>query len=77
MIHPISEDELYIICNAYWDPLVFTLPNREERDWHLLVNTAEQSPRDIYTIEQSPKYLHDTILVTGRSMIVMVAKSLG
>lgn len=77
VIHPISEDELYVICNAYWDPLVFTLPDRDDRDWHLLVNTAEPSPRDIYTIEQAPRYRGDTILVTGRSMIIMIAKSTG
>ncbi|MCW8330027.1 glycogen debranching protein GlgX [Photobacterium sp. SDRW27] len=72
--HPITMDELYVICNAYWDPLEFTLPNRDSRDWHLLVNTAKCSPGDIYTIEDAPQYPYSTILVTGRSMIVMVAK---
>ncbi|UTV27241.1 glycogen debranching protein GlgX [Photobacterium atrarenae] len=74
VIHPISGDELYIICNAYWDPLIFTLPDRDSQDWHLLVNTAAPSPADIYTIEQAPRYKDETILVTGRSMIVMIAK---
>ncbi|WP_299018823.1 glycogen debranching protein GlgX [uncultured Photobacterium sp.] len=72
--HPITKDELYVICNAYWDPLEFTVPDRDGCDWYLLINTAASSPDDIYTIEQAPKFLRNTILVTGRSMIVMVAK---
>lgn len=72
--HPITKDELYVICNAYWDPLEFTIPDRNSSDWHILINTAEPSPGDIYTIEQAPKYQGNTILATGRSMIVMVAK---
>ena len=73
--HPLTKDELYIICNAYWDPLAFTLPRREGRNWHLLIDTAKPSPGDIYEIENAPAYQHDTILAKGRSMIVMVAKS--
>ncbi|PSW19047.1 glycogen debranching enzyme GlgX [Photobacterium sanctipauli] len=73
--HPITQDELYVICNAYWDPLEFTLPDRRNSEWHLLVNTAKSSPYDIYLPDEAPIYPHDTILATGRSMIVMVAKS--
>ncbi|MGF1699642.1 glycogen debranching protein GlgX [Photobacterium makurazakiensis] len=74
--HPITQDELYVVCNAYWDPLEFTLPSRQCSEWHLLVNTAKRSPYDIYHSNDAPVYPHDTILVTGRSMIVMVAKSM-
>ncbi|MEH6529987.1 MAG: glycogen debranching protein GlgX [Photobacterium frigidiphilum] len=72
--HPLTKNELYVICNAYWDPLEFTLPNREHSDWHLLINTGQASPFDIYDIDDAPAYKPDSILVLGRSMVVMVAK---
>ncbi|MGF1727390.1 glycogen debranching protein GlgX [Photobacterium nomapromontoriensis] len=74
--HPLTQDELYVVCNAYWDPLEFTIPDRQYSDWHLLINTANPSPSDIYPTDDAPKYAEDTLLVMGRSMIVMVAKSL-
>lgn len=74
--HPLTQDELYVVCNAYWDPLEFTIPDRRCSDWYLLVNTANPSPSDIYLSEDAPKYADDTLLVTGRSMIVLVAKSI-
>ncbi|MBC7005755.1 glycogen debranching protein GlgX [Photobacterium sp. BZF1] len=73
--HPITQDELYVICNAFWDPLEFTLPDRNCSDWHLVINTAKPSPHDIYPIDEAPLYTRNTILATGRSMIVMVAKA--
>lgn len=73
--HPITQDELYVVCNAYWDPLAFTLPDRDSSEWHVVINTAKQSPDDIYPINQAPRYPHRTILASGRSMIVMIAKS--
>ncbi|MGF1761389.1 glycogen debranching protein GlgX [Photobacterium sagamiensis] len=72
--HPITKDEIYVICNAYWDPLEFTLPERELTGWHVLINTAESSPRDIYAIDEVPAYPYQTILVKGRTMVVMIAK---
>lgn len=73
--HPITLDELYVVCNAYWDPIEFTIPDRDDSDWHLLINTANPSPQDIYLVEEAPSYPDNTVLVAGRSMIVMVAKS--
>ncbi|QOQ68186.1 glycogen debranching protein GlgX [Photobacterium damselae] len=72
--HPLTQDELYVICNAYWDPLNFTLPKRDHSDWYVLVNTGLEPPNDIYRMEKAPKYQDDNIVVNGRSMIVMVAK---
>ena len=51
------------------------MPDRHCSDWHLVINTAKSSPHDIYPIDEAPLYTRDTILATGRSMIVMVAKA--
>ncbi|GHA50720.1 glycogen debranching protein GlgX [Photobacterium aphoticum] len=72
--HPITQDELYVVCNAYWDPLAFTLPSRKGCEWHVMINTAKPSPHDIYPVGKAPIYLDDSVLVNGRSMIVMVSK---
>ncbi|OAN14202.1 glycogen debranching enzyme [Photobacterium jeanii] len=72
--HPLTDDELYVVCNAYWDPLEFTIPDREQTDWHLVIDTAAPSPCDIYSVDEAPRYADNSVVVTGRSMVVMVAK---
>ncbi|MEZ8740064.1 glycogen debranching protein GlgX [Photobacterium swingsii] len=75
VIHPLTNDELYVVCNAYWDPLEFTIPDCDQSDWHLVIDTSAESPHDIYAIDDAPRYPHNSILVKGRSMVVMVAKT--
>ena len=73
--HPMTKEKLYIICNAYWDPLRFTLPDCPNHDWHRLIDTALPSPNDIIDIDETQKHSSSTILVAGRSMVIMIAKT--
>ena len=72
--HPVTKEKLYIICNSYWDPLRFTLPHCPDYEWHTLIDTAVPSPHDIVEIHETQKYVGATRLVSGRSMVVMIAK---
>ncbi|CAH0535196.1 Glycogen operon protein GlgX [Vibrio stylophorae] len=65
---------IYFIHNAYWDSLTFTLPHFDGCDWHLLINTANASPEDIYTLGTAPKVTERSLLVTGRSFVALVSR---
>jgi glycogen operon protein len=70
------DDTLYTACNMYWDPLTFELPApRAGMRWHVFANTGVDSPDDIFEPGQEP-LLSDqgSILVGGRSLIVLVAR---
>ena len=48
LTHPDSQSRLHIILNAYWEPLVFELPQLPAGEhWQRLVDTALASPDDL------------------------------
>ncbi len=42
-----SDDDLYVIINAYWEPLTFTIQEGAAREWRRVVDTGFESPDDI------------------------------
>ncbi|WP_413110420.1 glycogen debranching protein GlgX [Thaumasiovibrio sp. DFM-14] len=73
--HPVTKHELYLIFNAYWEPLTFTLPDHHKKAWCQLIDTAAESPDDIFSIENAPRYHADTVIAQARSVIAMVIKN--
>jgi isoamylase len=47
LVHPAADEHLYVILNAYWEPLEFDLPTLPEgRLWQRVVDTALPAPQD-------------------------------
>jgi glycogen operon protein len=42
-----NDSDLYVMINAWWEPLEFTIQEGEPDDWCKVVNTAADSPNDI------------------------------
>ncbi len=71
-----TDDDIYVIVNAYWEKLKFELPRtHNESRWHRFVDTALKPPRDItkpgkeVVLNNQNKYN-----VEPRSVVVLVAK---
>jgi len=64
---------IYIILNAYWEPLEFELP--VETPWRLWIDTSLESPRDIVDWPDTPAIRDKTYRVQSRSVVVLVADS--
>ncbi len=66
---------LHGMLNAYWEPLTFELPpipaeNRQR--WRRCIDTALESPDDIYPWDQAPLVAQTTYMVQPRSVVLLV-----
>lgn len=69
-------DIVYVAMNMYWDALPFEMPKLEAGlTWHLVANTSQTSPQDIYFPGEEPP-LSDSaqVMVGGRSVLILTAK---
>ena len=67
---------VYLIFNAYWDPLNFDLPVLEagRQDlWQRWIDTSLESPHDITEWQEAPFITGYTYLARPRSVIVLWA----
>ena len=73
---PVSREHLYVIFNAYWQPLEFELPPLKSRNnWHRIIDTALEAPNDFSPLETAVKVTGDRYLVTARSSVVLMEKA--
>jgi len=71
---------VYIILNAYWEPLVYELPqpgNGGEHPWHRWIDTALDSPHDIAPWQSSPSIPGNSYRAESRSVVVLFANLTG
>ena len=67
---------IYMIMNAYWEPLGFELPalrNGGPIQWHRWIDTGLDSPDDIGSWRTAPVISGSTYRAQSRSVIVLVA----
>jgi glycogen operon protein len=70
-----SDNDIYVIMNAFWDNLEFQLPTIKGQHWHLAVDTCEASPDDIYPVGEEPALRNQKSIIAGsRSVVVLVGK---
>jgi isoamylase len=74
LFHPKPEEEyLHVICNAYWEPLVFALPELPPHlAWHRIVDTYLESPHDFSPLENAAYIASDRYRAMARSTIVLM-----
>ena len=68
-------DQIYVIANAFWEPLTFELPSLLGREWYLFVNTMREPPLDILALDHE-EHLRDqkSYALGPRSVVVLIAK---
>jgi glycogen operon protein len=69
-----SSFELHIMCNAYWEPLAFTLPPVEAGTaggWRRCIDTALAAPDDIMTWTSAPDVAGAKYVVQARSIALL------
>jgi glycogen operon protein len=79
-LHAAAPDKtlmLYIILNAYWDPLEFELPEAGTDgggSWLRWIDTSLESPHEIVEWEQAPTVQVRTYCAGPRSVVVLFAR---
>ena len=69
--------DIYMIFNAYWDPLEFRIPaSPTGRPWRRTVDTALPSPDDALGLDEGPVIpLMHPYRVEARSMVILVSEA--
>ena len=65
---------VYLILNAYWEPLEFELPPIGadcDGSWRRWIDTSLESPEDIVPWENAPSLSGPSYRATGRSVVVL------
>jgi glycogen operon protein len=71
---------VYLILNAYWEPLEFELPAVAEDGataWRRWIDTALESPQDIVAWATAPSLSGNSYRATARSVVVLFSETTG
>jgi glycogen operon protein len=70
---------IYLILNAYWEPLEFELPQvgKGGRSWCRWIDTSLEAPQDINPWETLPSLTGSTYRAAARSVVVLIEGSGG
>jgi len=66
--------DVYLMLNAYWEPLRFELPfvlEDESRPWRRWLDTFLEAPDDICTFSKAPPVAGSSYLVNPRSIVAL------
>ena len=68
----VGDGDLYIIMNAYWEPLTFTIQEGTPTEWKRIVDTYQDSPDDFVGPAAAPALSSLSYTVRPRSVIVLL-----
>ena len=74
---PSGEQQFYVMVNAYWEPLTFTLPPlaaTAPRGWECWLDTSRQAPEDIHALNELARVSGNVYTVGPRSIVALVAR---
>jgi isoamylase len=74
---PGGEVQFYVMVNAYWEPLTFTLPPTSvtaPRGWECWIDTSKAAPEDIYGLDAMQGVGADSYTVGPRSIVALIAR---
>ena len=63
--------DLYVMLNAYWEPLTFEIQEDRRGGWRKVIDTINPSPADIHDDDSAPAVPGHTVQVGPRSIIVL------
>jgi glycogen operon protein len=71
----LEDDDLYVMINAFWEPLVFSIQEGPPGSWSRAVDTFLPAPADICNSGDEPVVPGSTYLVGPRSIAVLISQS--
>jgi glycogen operon protein len=66
------DDDLYVMVNAYWEPLEFIVQVGRASEWRRMVDTGQDSPDDIHEKEWGAPLTSLRYAAQARSVVVLV-----
>ena len=63
--------DVYVMINAYWEPLTFTVQEGAPDAWQRIVDTSLASPDDLLTADEAPVLTSGDYVVGPRSIVVL------
>jgi glycogen operon protein len=70
----VGDADLYVMINAYWKPLSFTIQEGQPSDWRLAVDTSKPSPGEILEPGAEPPLASLTYSANPRSIVVLLRR---
>jgi isoamylase len=67
-----ADQDLYVMINAFTEPLVFTVIDGLYKPWYRLIDTSQNSPNDICEPEQEQQMFGTQYTVAPRSIVLLV-----
>jgi glycogen operon protein len=67
-----GDDDLYVMINAFWQDLDFTIQQGALNDWHRIIDTARNAPEDILEPGRNESLSSMRYKVAARSIVVLV-----
>ena len=67
-----TDNDLYIMLNAYWEPLVFSIQEAGPHEWKRIIDTSLDSPDDFVDATKAPCIPGGTCTVAARSIMVLL-----
>jgi glycogen operon protein len=68
----LGDQDLYVMINAFTEPLVFTIVDGSYKPWYRVIDTAQSSPHDICEPGQEQQMFGVHYTVGPRSIVVLV-----
>lgn len=73
--HPARGEHLFVMLNAYWESLTFTLPQPHNgAQWHRIIDTSLPTPEDICPPDAAPPVEATAYRVASRSAVVLMTR---
>jgi isoamylase len=69
-----GDRDLYVMVNAYWEPLTFTIQNGSPEEWVRVIDTGRDSPDDVCEPGAETPMGSLTYQVQPRSIVVLVGQ---
>lgn len=66
-----ADDDLYVMVNAWTQPLVFTVQEGSPEEWLRVIDTAQPSPQDIAQPGDETRLAAALVLVNAHSLVVL------
>lgn len=66
------DDDLYVLINAFWEPLAFRIQEQSAVPWRRAVDTSMSSPDDFTDEGRQPMIETERYTVGARSVVVLV-----
>lgn len=67
-----NDQDLYVMINAYWQPLVFTVQEGAATEWKRVIDTSEASPDDFHEAGLETPLQSLEYRVQPRSTVVLI-----